>query len=528
MANEQNLKPFVKGDPRINRGGRPKTFDAWRTLTVEVLREPAKDKYGKFIVIVDEISETEKDEKGKPLIVKSHIATNAEMIARKWMENPKRQQSLIEAAYGKVPIVIEQQEKIVDTRPVSVPAELIAPDFFASHRAIESGNYSEIFEYGGRGSTKSSFVSVEFIKQLVNDPTAHGLVMRQVADTLRNSVYGQLQWAIDMLGLTEKFKCAISPLEITYIPTNQKIYFRGADDPMKIKSIKPVFGAIKLLWFEEVPEFHGEAAIRSIIQSAIRGTETALTFWTWNPPPTTGNWINKHILVERPGRWIHKSDYRSVPADWLGKAFIDFAEFLKEVNPKAYEHEYLGIVNGLGDMIFENLEIREITDEELKVFDNIDNGLDFGYYPHPAHFAKTYYNASKHILYIIEEVRKWKASNREMYDAIVEEGGYKYDDLLIADSEDPKSIADYRDYGARVIGAEKGPGSVKYSIKWLQSLVKIVICKKRCPYTVEEFTDYAYEKTKDGEIIEAYPREKDDAIAAVRYSQNLQWRRPGE
>jgi phage terminase large subunit len=211
----------------------------------------------------------------------------------------------------------------------------------------------------------------------------------------------------------------------------------------------------------------------------------------------------------------------------LGKIFIDDAEHLKSVNPKAYEHEYLGEVNGLGDMVFENLEIREITDAEIKQFDNDCDGLDYGYYPHPAHYAKTHYNAAKHEVYIFGECRRWKASNEVMYQAILE-SGYNKNDLLIADSEDPKSIADYRSYGAKVIGSEKGPGSVRYSMKWFQGLAKIVIDPKRCPYATEEFTDYAYERTKAGEIIEAYPRIKDDAIAAARYSQNLQWRQAGK
>src|SRR6185436_9881024 len=98
------------------------------------------------------------------------------------------------------------------------------------------------------------------------------------ADTLRISAYSQITWAIDALGLSESFKLAVSPLEITYIPTGQKIYFRGADDPMKIKSIKPPFGAIAILWFEELPEFHGDEAIRNITQSAIRGTDDAYIF----------------------------------------------------------------------------------------------------------------------------------------------------------------------------------------------------------------------------------------------------------
>ena len=379
---------------------------------------------------------------------------------------------------------------------------------------------------GSRASKKSKTTALWFISNMMKYPAANTLVVRKTFRTIKDSCFTELKWAISRLCVQDFWKITESPLEMTYLPTGQKIYFRGADDPLKLKSFRPPFGYVKFLWFEELPEFHGETSIRSITQSAIRGTDKAIIFKTWNPPPTTGNWVNKIALLPKEGRLLHKSDYRNVPPEWLGKMFIDEAEFLKEVNPKAYAHEYLGEVNGLGDMVFENLEIREITDKEIAQFDNVCDGLDFGYYPHPAHYSKTHYNATKHELYIFGECRRWKASSREMYDAICE-SGYNYYDLLIADSEDPKTIADYRDFGANIRGAEKGPGSVKYSMKWLQSLAKIIIDQKRCPYTVEEFTDYAYERTKDGEIIEAYPREKDDAIAAVRYSQNLQWRQPG-
>jgi PBSX family phage terminase large subunit len=421
----------------------------------------------------------------------------------------------------------EKPVEVKEAKPLVIPADLIAPDFFASHRAILSGKYSKIDEYGGRGSAKSSFVSVEIPQLLVNDPTAHALAMRQVKGTLRDSVFAQIEWAINQLGLEDSFTMTTNPMEMTYKPTGQKIYFRGADDPMKIKSIKPPFGAIKVLWFEELPEFHGPEAIRSITQSAIRGTDNAITFKSWNPPRTSGNWVNKYIQMPDPSCYRHQSDYRTVPVEWLGKVFIDDAEFLKSVNPAAYEHEYLGAVNGLGDQVFENLQIRAITDDEIAQFDNVLNGLDFGFYPHPAHYAKTHYDAARHILYIFGEVRKWKTSNADMYQAMLDYG-YRPQDLLICDSAEPKSVDDFRAYGATSRGAEKGQDSVKYSMKWLQSLTAIVIDPVRCPYSTEEFTDYAYERTKDGDILEAYPREKDDAIAAARYSTNLIWRRRGQ
>jgi phage terminase large subunit len=411
-------------------------------------------------------------------------------------------------------------------RNIQIPAELIAPDFLAVHRDIKAGNNNEYLLLGGRGSTKSSFTGLEIISLLIANPEGHAVAMRKVKDRLRLSVYTTLVWAIDELGLTEDFHCITSPLEITYKPTGQKIYFSGADDASKIKSIKPPFGYIMILWLEELDQFHGEAEVRKIEQSVIRGGDTVYVFKTWNPPRTSANWVNKYVQIHKPKQYKHKSTYLTVPVEWLGQPFIDNAEHLKTVNLAAYQHEYLGEVNGVGDIVFENTQIRKITDKEIEQFDNQLHGLDFGYFPHPAHYANVHYDSDKMILYIFGEVRKWKSSNQKMYNAMIEYG-YK-NELLICDSEDPKSIADFRAYGAQARGAEKGAGSVEYSIKWLQSLVAIVIDNERAPYTAEEFLDYAYERNKDDEILESYPREKDDAIAAVRYSTNLIWRVKGK
>lgn len=460
--------------------------------------------------------------------LKGHTVYDDMIIRMLQGVHPKDHELIMKAdAPGLLKDEIEINSGVGDGQPLSLPADVLAPSFLNVYRDILYKRHTEYLLYGGRGSTKSSFVSLVMVCLLVNNPTWHGLAMRQVADTLRTSTFGQLEWAINILGLSEDFKLTTSPLEITYIPTGQKIYFRGADDPMKLKSIRPPFGTISLLWFEELPEFHGDEAVRSITQSAIRGTDTAYIFKSYNPPRTSGNWVNKYCLIPKDTQYQHKSDYRNVPVEWLGQVFIDEAEHLRDVNPAAYDHEYLGEVNGLGDMIFENIEIRQITDEEIAQFDNVLHGMDFGYYPHPAHYSRTHYDATRHILYIYGEVRKWKTSNEDMYAAIVNYG-YSNNDMLICDSEDPKSIGDYRAYGANARGAEKGAGSVKYSIKWLQSLYKIVVDPVRAPYSAEEITDYAYERTKDGEIIESYPREKDDAIAATRYATNLIWRRRGE
>lgn len=420
----------------------------------------------------------------------------------------------------------------------ALPADVIAPSFLDAYRDIASCSHTEYILSGGRGSTKSSFVSLAIIYLLKNNPEIHALATRQVAATLRDSVYAQLVWAISELGLTDEFKTTTSPLEIEYLPTGQKIYFRGADDPGKIKSIKPQFGYIGLLWFEELDQFHGQEAIRKIEQSVIRGGDSAYIFKSFNPPATSNNWANKYIQIPKTTQYQHKSDYRTVPIEWLGKTFIEEAEHLSNVNPTAYEHEYLGIANGTGGQVFANVQIRKITDEEITGkpdeannmiggFDHILHGLDFGYYPDPAHYSRVHYDAARMTLYIFGEVRKWKTSNRDLYNALVEYG-LDNNDMLIADSAEPKSVADFREYGASCRGAEKGKESVKYSMKWLQSLRAIVIDNERAPYTAQEFLDYEYERTKDGEVINIYPDAGNHAIDSVRYATNLIWRRRGE
>jgi PBSX family phage terminase large subunit len=417
-------------------------------------------------------------------------------------------------------------------RIITIPADLIAPQFLAPCRDIRDQKHSEYVFYGGRGSTKSSFESVATVMLLVNNPTMHALGLRQVADTLRDSVYAQISWAIDQLdayypGLASDFKRTTSPLEITYKPTGQKIYFRGADDPGKIKSIKPPFGYIGIAWFEELDQFHGPEAVRKIEQSAIRGGDIAFIFKSFNPPPTANNWANKYIKIPKPNQLLHFSSYLDVPVEWLGKAWLEEAAYLKEINLKAYEHEYLGIPSSAGGTVFENVSIRKITDEEIAEFDHVLHGLDWGYYPDPADYGRCHYDAARRKLYIFAEFRAWKQSNHDMYDGI-KEHGYRDEDLLICDSAEPKSVADFREYGSSARGAEKGPDSVKYSIKWLQGLTEIIIDNERCPYAAEEFLDYEYEQDPDGNFISEYPDKNNHSIDRVRYATNLIWRRRGQ
>lgn len=408
-----------------------------------------------------------------------------------------------------------------------VPAHQIAPAFLPLVLDIRESVHSEYVLPGGRGSTKSSFISLEVIDILKRNPDMHAVVLRQVGNTLADTVYNQIQWAILTLGLEAEWKYTRNPLEITCIATGQKIFFRGADDPMKLKSIKPPFGHIGVVWFEELDQFKGEEAVRVIEQSVVRGGDRILKFKSFNPPKSALNWANQYIKIPKPDRLVVPSDYTTVPIKWLGQQFIDDADFLKQTNPTAYENEYLGVANGQGGNVFDNVMVREITDEEIRHFDNIYNGVDWGWYPDPFAFVRVHYDAGRHKLYIWQEYTCNKRSNEQTAQDL-RDLGITDNDIITCDSAEQKSVGDYRAYGLLARPAEKGPNSREYSYKWLQSLREIVIDQMRCPVAVDEFLHYEYERDRDGNVVSGYPDGNDHVIDAVRYSMERVWKRRGE
>jgi PBSX family phage terminase large subunit len=408
-----------------------------------------------------------------------------------------------------------------------IPSNMVAPVFAPVVFDIQEHGHTEYVFPGGRGSTKSSFISLQLIDLIMRHDDIHAVVMRQVADTLRGSVYQQILWAIEALDLSEEFHATVSPMEITRISTGQKIYFRGADDPGKVKSIKVPFGYIGILWLEELDQFVGPESVRKIEQSVIRGGDVAYIFKSFNPPKTASNWANKYIKVPKASRVVTESTYLDVPPKWLGKPFIEEAEFLKETNPDAYENEYMGVANGSGGSVFDNVTIRTITDDEIAQFDHILNGVDWGWYPDPYAFVRTHYDPARHKLYIWQEYTCNKQSNRQTADKLIELG-ITGNDLITCDSAEEKSVGDYRAYGMLARAAEKGPGSREYSYKWLQSLREIIIDNVRCPVSSEEFMDYEYERDKDGNVISGYPDGDDHCIDATRYATNRIWKKKGQ
>lgn len=394
---------------------------------------------------------------------------------------------------------------------------LIAPSFFDVHQAIRNKEYTHYWLAGGRASTKSSFISIEIPLGMMRDPNANAVVLRKISNTLKDSVFNQLIWALDKLGVLDYWQVNKSPLELIYKPFGNRILFRGSDDPQKLKSTKFIQGYCKYIWYEEVSEFYGMEEIRNINQTLMRGGNDFVVFYSYNPPKNVNNWVNAEALVVRDDKLLHKSTYLTVPKEWLGEPFFLEAEHLKEVNELAYRNEYLGEATGTGGAVFENLTIREITDDEIKTFDRIYDGLDFGYAVDPACYVQVYYDKTRKRLYIFSEVYGAGLSNERLWEKIVEKKISRA--TITADSAEPKSIDKLNSLGQiYVIGAKKGPDSVEYGIRWLQDLEEIIIDNKRCPNCAREFGLYEYERDKYGEFKSKYPDVNNHSIDAVRYA----------
>ena len=445
-----------------------------------------------------------------------------------------------------------KRKQAPQTLEVDIPLkDVIIPMYRDVLKDILHHDHTHYVFPGGRGSTKSSFVSEAIPILMLQNPNIHCVVFRKVGNTMKNSVRSQIEWGIDKLGLTPLFhipKSISSPIALN--TTGQQILFMGLDDPNKVKSVKLPFGYIGITWFEELDQFSGEAEIRKVLQSTMRGGDKFWDFRSFNPPISNLNWANQYALdaLARDNTLVVKNTYLDVPEDWLGQAFIDEALDLKATNPKAYEHEYLGVPVGTGGNVFENVEPLYMSDEFISHFDKVYNGIDWGWYPDPFAFVKCHFDITRRNLYIFAEYRANKQSNRNTYDALYKNSKLysdesvadtpsgpsfikqrhlmELDEIVTADSAEPKSISDYKSYGGYGCRpAEKGPDSVNYSMKWLQSLNHIYIDPNRCPETLKEFVEYEYERDKDEEIISGYPDANNHSIDAVRYALERVWKR---
>ncbi|MBQ5440290.1 MAG: PBSX family phage terminase large subunit [Clostridia bacterium] len=408
----------------------------------------------------------------------------------------------------------------------------IAPVYMPLHEDIQAQQHLYYNLPGGRGSGKSSFCALEIVNGIMHDPTgeSNAIVFRRTANTMRESVYSQIAWAIDVLDVNHLWRGNVSPMSWTYKPTGAQIIFRGLDDSSKLKSIKPRRGFFRFIWLEEFSELPGENFTRSVMQSVQRGGERFTVFRSFNPPINQSNWANVFIARPDPRAITLHTSYLDVPAEWLGEEFIIEAERLREINEQAYKHEYLGEATGSGGEVFPNITVRTITDDEINELQYIYAGVDFGFSVDPAVFMRVAYDRKRDTVYLLDEIYKRHLSNKELAAQIIAKGynftgqyqasyyeAYKEKQVIVCDSAEPKSISDLRGEGLRCIACQKYPGSVLYGVKWLQNR-HIIIDPARTPHAHKEFISYEYMTTKDGEFLADVPDANNHTIDAVRYA----------
>lgn len=406
--------------------------------------------------------------------------------------------------------------------------DVIAPVFFRYYNDALRNGHREYWTQGGRGSMKSTTISVCILANMCNDAVKwrqgiyqksdlrHAVVYRKVGSDLRGSVVEQFLWSIDKLNLSRWFTYNGSSMTLTLNPTGQTIRFRGLDKAVKSKSIKCRFGYFGMLWFEELEQFNGMEEIRNVKQSVLRGGEHCQTFYSYNPPMHTSNWVNVEAGNVVQGRLVHKSNYMQVPRDWNGEEFWLEAAELKKNNELAYRHEYLGEATGTGNNVFGNIHVRKITAEERARFDNLHYGLDWGY-TNAFTWVACHHDVKRKRLYIFDEIYGKHLTTTLAAEKVLEKDMHYLP--IYADSEDANSIAQFNnDYGILTLPVVKGPDSRRFGFRWLQDLHEIVIDPETCPNAKREFESYEYEKDKNGNIIEEYPKENDHILDAVRYA----------
>ena len=487
----------------IASGKKRREKRTWKEITNALLDTPLKDGQ------VDEKIQSLASAKG--LNVTAQTAIVLKQVVKAINGDNKAAEFILTVSGG----LTENEQTTEDTTKRVDLTDVIIPHYDVVSADIKRHRHTHYWLTGGRGSTKSSFVGIEVVDTLMSNKECHAVVLRKVGQTLKNSVYAQIEWCIEKLGVSDRFTFKKSPLEIIYNPTGQRILFLGVDDPQKVKSIKLPFGYVGIVWFEELDQFAGMNEIRNINQSLLRGGDKYWCFYSFNPPKSRDNWVNVEQLTDDADRMVIKSDYTMVPVEWLGQQFVNEAEKLKEARPDLYAHEYMGEVTGTGGDVFPNVEELDITDELIDTFDNVFHGIDFGFATDPFVYAKTHYDEKHDAVYIYDEVYSTRLTNKKAVNLIKDKVG---DKPVTCDSAEPKSIAEFNELGVRALPVRKGPDSRDFGIKWLSDRAKIYIDKKRCPNAYREFMSYEFAQDKDGNFISSYPKKNDHTIDAVRYS----------
>lgn len=379
---------------------------------------------------------------------------------------------------------------------------------------------------GSRASKKSKTTALWYVYNIMKYPQANALVIRKTFTTLKNSCYTDIKWAINRLGVSHLWKCTKSPLEITYMPTGQKILFRGLDDPLKITSITVSVGQLCWLWLEEAYEISKEEDF-DMLDESIRGAtpeglfkQITITFNPWNEK----HWLKKRFF-DKKDEDVLAMTTNYLCNEWLDEADKKVFEKMKLNNPRRYQVAGLGNWGVVDGLVYENWkeEAFELITAEDKakgkdgiVVDSMKavTGLDFGYTNDPTALFVGWLDLDKKKLYVTDELYKKGLSNKRIYEEIVNKGHKKR--KIVCDSAEPKSIDELKGLGLRAYSAKKGKDSIMNGIQWIQDLE--IIIHPRCVNFLTEISLYIWDKDRFGNTLNQPIDEFNHLMDAMRYA----------
>ena len=367
---------------------------------------------------------------------------------------------------------------------------------------------------GSRASKKSTTTAMNLIYRIMKYPKSNALVVRKTYRTLQDSCYAQLRWACDRLGVKEYFDFKLSPLEIIYKPSGQKILFRGLDDPLKVTSVTVDVGYLCFLWIEEAYEIMSESDF-DMLDESIRGEVPGELFkqitLTLNP------WNERHWIK---GRFFDREDKETLAIttnylcnEWLDESDRNVFERMKVHNPRRFQVAGLGNWGIAEGLVYENFIEKSFTLNDVRDFVTVA-GLDFGYTNDPTAFFIGFLDEKGKVLYVWDEIYKKGLSNRKIYEEINSLGYAK--ESITGDSAEPKSIDELYDYGLRIKGAKKGRDSIMNGIQWIQDL-KIII-HPRCTNFITEISNYTWDKDRFGKTLNVPVDDFNHLMDAMRYA----------
>lgn len=369
---------------------------------------------------------------------------------------------------------------------------------------------------GSRASKKSKTAALWHVEKMMEHPQANLLCVRKTFRSIKDSQWTDLKWATRRLEAAHLWSFTTSPLEATYLPTGQKILFRGLDDPLKVTSITVDVGVLCWLWVEEAYEIMSEADFDTLDES-IRGVvpedlwkQATLTLNPWNDR----HWIKARFFdAVDPDVLAMTTNY--LCNEWLDESDHRMFERMRRKNPRRYKVAGLGDWGVVEGLVYENWREESFDVGEVRKIPGVQSvfGLDFGYTNDPSALFCGLYDKAAGRLYVFDEMYGKGLSNRAIAAEVARMGYGK--ERIVADSSEPKSIDELKGYGLRASPAKKGPDSISNGIQFIQDLE--IVISPQCVNFITEIGNYTWDKDRFGKKLNRPIDDFNHLLDAMRY-----------